>query len=206
MRKIILYIIMGFMLVIVVFSSITVHGRGARKDEIEQGLSEAIEATIHALFEKQSYSFSGRDEFVADFLQGLLLNLKSTSEITINILAADEEKGLLSVEVLETYQHINGKTGMVSAYRTVLFDTMKKEDTNNCNIYLYLSKSDVESEDGTYKKCYKICTVVEGSNFTQPKSPSLEGKVFKEWCTLDGIVIDNSFVINDDIFAYAVYE
>lgn len=101
---------------------ITVHGRTLRKSEAEQGLEEAMRTTVRHLLSEQSYSIANRDEFVADFLETFLVQVNSDSDIVVHILKADEKKGLLSIEVVETYRHPNGGEGRVSAYRTILLD------------------------------------------------------------------------------------
>ena len=101
---------------------ITVHGRTLRSSEVTQSLSEAMQTTMNHLLSQQSYSITNQDEFVADFLEAFLVQVNSDSDITVHILKADSKKGLLSVEVIETYTHPNGEKGQISACRTVLLD------------------------------------------------------------------------------------
>lgn len=104
---------------------ITVHGRTLRSNEVSQSLGEAMQTTMNHLLSQNAYSIADKDEFVADFLETFLLQVNSDSDITVNILKADYEKGLLSVEVIETYIHPNGEKGQVSACRTILLDKKK---------------------------------------------------------------------------------
>lgn len=203
MKNIILYCIMGIMLVLVIFCGITVNSRSAREDEISQGLEEAMDATIHALFEEKSYQVTDKTEFVSDLIQGLMLNIDSNGAITVNVLKADEEKGLLSVEVLETYKHMNGKTGTVSCQRTVFFDTKEAEEEQTYHVYLYLTKADMEAEDGSHSNCYKMYEVERNSVLSAPAEPTLDGKSFTAWRTKDGRIEDFSGFATADISAYA---
>lgn len=206
MRKMILYCLLGIAVILTIFSCISVHSRSAREDEAEQGLSEAIDATISAIFVNTTYNVASQEEFVADFIQGLLLNLESTSKVTVNVLAADEEKGILSVEVIETYQHINGKTGTVSECRTMIFDKVDEEDAEICTIYLYLSESDMQQEDGTYEDCYKIYSAAAGEIVSIPGAHAEGSRTFKGWCTLDGKMLQDTFKIEHSVSAYAVFD
>lgn len=104
---------------------ITVHGRTLRSSEVSQSLSEAMQTTMNHLLSQNAYTIADKDEFVADFLETFLLQVNSDSDITVNILKADYEKGLLSIEVVETYTHPNGEKGQVSACRTILLDKKK---------------------------------------------------------------------------------
>lgn len=113
--------------ILVLFLSIiiTVHGRALRSSEVTQSLSEAMQTTINQLLSQQPYSIADSDEFVADFLEAFLVQVNSDSDITVHILKADSVKGLLSVEVVETYTHPNGEKGQVSACRTILLDQVR---------------------------------------------------------------------------------
>jgi hypothetical protein len=104
---------------------ITVHGRTLRNSEVSQSLGEAMQTTMNHLLSQNAYTIADKDDFVADFLETFLLQVNSDSDITVNILKADYEKGLLSVEVIETYIHPNGEKGQVSACRTILLDKKK---------------------------------------------------------------------------------
>jgi hypothetical protein len=194
---------MGIILILVIFCGITVNSRSAREDEVSQGLEEALDATIHTLFAEKSYQVTDKTEFVSDLIQGLLLNIDSNGAITVNVLKADEEKGLLSVEVVDTYKHVNGKTGTVSCQRTVFFDTKEVKAIDFYHVYLYLTKADMETEDGSYKNCYKIYKVKKDSALHVPAEPILDGQKFTGWRTKDGKTVDLNEHIEADISAYA---
>lgn len=118
--------IFGFVsaVILVLFTAVvvTVHGRALRQSEISQSLGEAMQMTMQKLTEEKRYEFESRDEFVADFLEAFLMQVNSESDFEINILKADEKKGLLSVEVVETFRHANGELGSVSARRDIILD------------------------------------------------------------------------------------
>lgn len=122
MKQMVFGLIAVTMVVLFLTIIITVHGRTLRSSEVSQSLSEAMQTTMNHLLSQNSYSISDTDEFVADFLEAFLMQVNSDSDITVHILEADVQKGLLSVEVVETYTHPNGEKGQVSACRTILLD------------------------------------------------------------------------------------
>lgn len=123
MKQIIFGVAAGMILVLFLGIIISVHGRTLRKNETEQSLEAAIHSVMEQLAEERSYAFSDREEWIADFLEALLIQINSDSEVEVSILKADEKKGLLSVEVVETYRHPNGEEGKVSVRRTMILDT-----------------------------------------------------------------------------------
>ena len=125
MKQMVFGMIALTMVVLFLTIIITVHGRTLRSSEVSQSLSEAMQTTMNHLLSQNAYSIADKDEFVADFLETFLLQVNSDSDITVHILKADYEKGLLSIEVVENYTHPNGEKGQVSACRTILLDKKK---------------------------------------------------------------------------------
>ncbi len=167
--------IMLFVLM-VMFTAIilTIIGRSTRSNENTDALVTAIETSLDNVMRQKTYTINDSDEFAADFLQTLLLTYKSDSDLTVKILDKDMEKGILSVEVDETYSHPNGKTGTVSVQRTVIFD--KKEETGA--IYYTITYQ-------TEGRNYKIYTIAEGERLIVPASPKKEGRQFDHWKNRD---------------------
>ncbi len=127
MKQIVFGMVSALTLVLFVAVIVTIHGRAVRQGEVSQSLGEAMQMTMQKLTTEKRYEFKDRDEFVADFLEALIMQINSESDLVVNILKADEEKGLLSVEVTETYKHANGQEGCVSARRCVILDRSGKE-------------------------------------------------------------------------------
>lgn len=123
MKQIIFGVTAGMILVLFLGVIISIHGRTLRQDEAEQSLEAAMQNAMKQLTEERNYTFSDREEMVADLLEALLIQINSDSELEVSILKADEKRGLLSVEVVETYRHLNGEEGKVSAQRTMILDT-----------------------------------------------------------------------------------
>lgn len=154
----------------------TVYGRHLRQTETDHTLSEAVDTTMSNLLEQQLYTIESGDEFVADFLQSLLVQMNSTSDVKVSVLAADEEKGILSVEVTETYKHPNGKEGSVSAVRTVILDKSVEVEKKQYTVAFYTENQEL----------YKQYLLPEGSTCSLPVVPEIEGKTFRCWQFVTG--------------------
>lgn len=146
-----------------------------RQNELNDAVDSALKDTVENQFDDTTYSVNSNDEFVADFIEALLIQINSDSTITVNVLGVDYEKGLLSVEVIESYKHPNGNIGAVSAMKTVIFE----QDTNNSS-----SVTD-EQVKITYLLAdniiYKEFTVKKDSDIIIPQNPSMNGKTFLQW-------------------------
>lgn len=200
MKKILLYGGMLTMLIMFVFCFVTIHFRDTREVELQTGLAEALDGTMSALCVKETYEAEDSGQLAADLLQGMLDVLGSDSEVEVNILDADLEKGLLRVEVVQSYRHVNGRTGTVSCERTVLFDRTEEEEQEVYHVYLYLTRADLEKEDGTYQDCYKQYKIMEGKVLS-PKD--LDSPDFHGWKLADGTLVDFTEPVGQDIYAYA---
>ncbi len=165
-------LILTFLIILIM----TIYGRNLRQSETDHALAEAVDSTMSNLMETQMYTIASKDELIADFLQALLVQINSTSDIEVAVLEADEKKGILSVEVTETYAHPNGSTGSVSEVRTVIFDREQKEDSMQYTTAFYTA-------DNELYKCY---TLAENSVCTLPVPPEKEGKIFSYWRFITG--------------------
>ncbi len=90
------------------------------QQELEEALSLSISQTVKEVMEQKSFGIENRNEFIAAFLQALILRTNSESDMTISVLAADMEKGLLDIEVKEC---LSGREIVVR--RTVIFEKEK---------------------------------------------------------------------------------
>lgn len=121
MRNILLGAVLFLMATLSVAIICVAGGRNIRSTETTESLEESVESAMNVL-NKNTYTIQNTNEFISDFTEMLLLRIESDSEITVNILDVDYEKGILSVEVVENFTHINGKSGTVSCTRTVVLE------------------------------------------------------------------------------------
>lgn len=149
---------------------LTVYGRQIRQEEVDSALSQAIDTTLSGVMRETNYTIRDNEAFVVDFLKALLVQTNSDSKLTVSVLDADYKRGILSVEITETFRHPNGKEGTVSEMRTVIFDRNHESDQTFQNVRFYVS-------DRLYKE-YKL---LKGSACPIPIPPERKGKVFRCW-------------------------
>lgn len=185
-------IIVGFVITLIVLLSInismTVNARDIRQQEAENALDSALEGTISTL-SKNTYSINNQEEYIADLVMALTEQIQSDSSVTIRVLDTDYDKGIMSIQVTETYKHINGKTGNVVAKKTVILEDKEHQDINNdVNMYTiqYLYP------DNTI---YKYMTVSEGTFLYEPANPYPDERIY--W-TSDNAVVSFPFTVNSD--------
>ena len=100
----------------------TLSGKQLRANELRDAVDNALISTVENQFDEKSYDLNNTDEFIADFMQALLVQINSDCSIEIRILNVDQEKGLLSVEVIEHFYHPIGTEGQISVQRTVIME------------------------------------------------------------------------------------
>jgi len=119
-------VFLGFGITICTIISIvivmTLCGTNMRQNELNRAVDIALQDTVENQFDSKTYSVSSNEEFIADFIEALLVQINSDCTVKINILDVDYQKGLLSVEVIEKYKHPIGTEGEVSVKRTVIME------------------------------------------------------------------------------------
>ena len=132
MKKVAFGIACGITAIFVFALMLTLYGRSARQTETNTILAQAVNSTLSHVMGERNDTIEKNEDFIADFLQALLVQKNSDSDLTVSILEADYEYGILSVEITEKFRHPNGKKGAVSEMRTVSFyldDELYKEYT-----------------------------------------------------------------------------
>lgn len=97
------------------------------KQELEEALSIAVSQTLKEVFEQDSFGIENRNQFVAAFLQALIVRTNSDADMEVCILTADVERGLLDIEVKEKLPEgqssvLLAKDREIIVRRTVVFD------------------------------------------------------------------------------------
>lgn len=101
---------------------ITLCASNIRQNELNRAVDSALKDTVENQFDPTTYSVNSNEELVADFMEALLVQINSNSSVMVQVLDVDYQKGLLSVEVKETFQHPIGTQGQVTVKRTVIME------------------------------------------------------------------------------------
>lgn len=134
MRTVVVSSICISAIVLVVMIHTDINERASCKQELEEALSLSVSQTVKEVMEQKGYGIENRNEFIAAFLQALILRTNSEADMTVSVITADMEKGLLDIEVKEYLpdRRMPGKGGEskepceIVVRRTVVFE---KENT-----------------------------------------------------------------------------
>lgn len=167
--------LIGIAMVIMVTVGInTVENKTMRQNELDSNLDKALERTMEILTIDPVYQISKNDtEVAADFIENFLVNTTSDATFKIDIITVDPEKGLLDVQVSESYAQVIG-TGKVSARKTVILDDWENPENTYFTIRFCLDD-----------KIIKQVNIHGGDKITKGILPQSiaesETAVFKGW-------------------------
>lgn len=117
-----------FMVIILsAFINLSITTENVRLEEIEQALANAQRQTIENTKIKEMYQINSEEELMAEFNRNLLTQISSDSDITVRVLDADYEEGMLDVEVIAKFKYPTGKDGKVSVRKTIIYDAAQIE-------------------------------------------------------------------------------
>ena len=175
----------------------SLHSREYRTVELSEAVDNALEAAMNNVAANRCYTIHNNDEFVEDFRQLLLTSIDSDSDIDIQVLKADYEKGILAVEVTESFKYINGRTGTISKKANVILDRQEYEVKYHTVRY-YVGDN-----------VYKSYVIAEGESMIVPKAPQMEEYQFMGWQDASGNMLgDNGQVlfVENDVEWYAAWK
>lgn len=107
--------------VVIILIGFTIHGRSSRQVELDNALKSSMENAMTSLLYEEGRPQT-EEEWKASFLQSLAIQISSASDLTVHILKADMEKGVLSVEAILNWTHPIGTKGSVSSAMTVIME------------------------------------------------------------------------------------
>lgn len=195
MKQIAVLFSVFFLGVITIVSVMASGGRSNREMELADNLPAAVEETVLDLMEEKNYDITSENEMIADMVEDLSRKLDSNSDITVNIENIDDAKGLMSIKVVASYQHPNGKEGSVSCERTVVFNKLQDDPAELCQIRFLVDDA----------RTYKTCNVWPGDTVSAPSEPTVSGKTFDCWVDVEGNPVDFTQPVTQSQIYYAKY-
>lgn len=153
---------------LVVTITLAVSGKHVRKNEMETSLNTAVEQALEQFQSERGNSESPQD-LIARFNQLLLMQMESDSELQVEILNADVEKGVLAVRITETYRNILGKEEKAVCRKSVILEEYSEKKTYHTVTFL--------SEGALYARY----SLYEGGKTVLPETPRKDGKTFRCW-------------------------
>lgn len=194
MKQIAVLFSVFFLGVIAIVSVMASGGRSNREMELADNLPAAVEETVSELMEEKNYDITSENEMIADMVEDLSRKLDSNSDITVNIENIDVTKGLMSIKVVASYQHPNGKEGSVSCERTVVFNKLQDDPAELCRVRFLVDA-----------RTYKTCNVWPGDTVSAPSEPTVYGKTFDCWVDVEGNPVDFTQPVTQSQVYYAKY-
>ena len=194
MKQIAVLFSVFFLGVITIVSVMASGGRSNREMELADNLPAAVEETVSELMEEKNYDITSENEMIADMVEDLSGKLDSNSDITVNIENIDVAKGLMSIKVVASYQHPNGKEGSVSCERTVVFNKLQDDPAELCQVRFLVDA-----------RTYKTCNVWPGDTISAPSEPMVSGKTFDYWVDVEGNPVDFTQPVTQNQIYYAKY-
>jgi len=178
MKNIIFGLASFFVCILLIMCIYTIQGKDTRKTETYEALSSALETAGEQLKEE---TYTSNEELKAAFIENVMAQIDSVSDVKISILEADYEKGIISAEAVETYTHPNGNEGTVSCKKTILWNKQEEPEESEKTVKTYQINFYYDT-DMKEENLYKSYTLSEGETLKEPTAPKAEGtKVFAGW-------------------------
>ena len=107
MKNIVIGVASAIVLVLLLFCIYTLQGDATRKTESSDSITQAMENAAAKMTEDEEV-YTGNEEFRTAFVQNLMLQLDSASDVKVKILMSDYQKGLIQAEVTQHYKTPRG--------------------------------------------------------------------------------------------------
>ena len=114
MKNVVLGIMMSILMSMVILIILTQDDRMIRINEDNTALSNALDESI-SVIDTGKYSISNTSQLISDITQGLLMQIESDADITVNVMDADRDKGIVTIEAVEDYKKPSGVSGQAAA-------------------------------------------------------------------------------------------
>lgn len=188
-------IALALVAILIIAAVMTVSGRDVRENEMDKALNTAVEQSLEQLKGESGYEITDYQELIADFNQALLLHLSSDSDIKVDILTADLDRGVLDVKIMETYKTTSGKTKQSACRKTVILE--EYSDKKKYHTITFQVEGKIHARYSLY----------EDSLIVKPLEPQKNGHTFKHWIkTENGAILTPEMRANQDMIFAAVFD
>ena len=135
--------IIAIALALIILITIVINSMSVRANEAEDSLRVALDQAITSL-DYSKIHFTTAEELENELIKSLITSVSvqtnSESDLSIEVLNCDIEKGIIDIRVTETYK-VFSKEKAVSVKRTVLIDEVIEEEKENNQIYFGVVKN-----------------------------------------------------------------
>ena len=120
MKNIMYGVVIILMGIVILITILTTTGIMNRQTEIDNSLQQAVEESIEKCVTRKHYTLSDDKLFVADLIREMTNAVENDSDLSVDIMGVNKDKGYLAIRVTETY-----KTPLAqekkSSYETVAY-------------------------------------------------------------------------------------
>lgn len=192
MKNTVLIISTTILGVLVLMIVMTINGRMNRSMEITSNLSSVVEEAVENMALEPKYTIENTSTFVADLTEYLSMTIDAVSDVKVDVLKVDKERGMLSIRATLVFKHPNGNEGTVSHETLAIFNKMVGEEKEQHRVTFYVG-SDIHKEYIVY----------DGTVLPPPQNPALTEGTFQGWVNADGSAVDFSKPITEGVVYYA---
>ncbi len=129
MKKLMMGIFIFVFILVLFLIILTMNGKGIRQSELNSALDTSMKYAMQLLLLEEGAPQT-EEEWKVMFVDSIRIQIKSASDLEVNILYADMERGILSAEAILHFTHPNGEASMVSAAGTIYLEEYEKEEAN----------------------------------------------------------------------------
>lgn len=123
--------VFSFVIILLLFLIIfTINGKNIRQTELDGAFDSSMKYAMQ-LLQLEEGAPQTEEEWKIMFVDSLRIQIKSASDLEVNILYADMEKGILSVEAILHFTHPNGERAMVSKSGTIYLEEYEADTSGS---------------------------------------------------------------------------
>ena len=123
--------VFSFVIILLLFLIIfTINGKNIRQTELDGAFDSSMKYAMQ-LLQLEEGAPQTEEEWKVMFVDSLRIQIKSASDLEVNILYADMEKGILSAEAILHFTHPNGERAMVSKSGTIYLEEYEADTSGS---------------------------------------------------------------------------
>lgn len=184
----------GFVSAIIAFVFLmavtTIMGHMTRSKESSTSLSGMLSSSVESVMKRKNYSINinTQDKFATDVLFTLIASYSNDADLSIEVIAADYEKGFLCLRLTEKHKNPNGGESTIIADKAVIFE---KDERVVIHKLIYINNNNIYSSYDVEKGKSSIIINSPGNN--------------KKWLDSEGkeYFPGTEILLNEDLILYA---
>ena len=172
---------MAFLTGLILLALLILSSRQQREKELEHALTFSVCESLRSVERSgRTVSSESMEKEVKERLKKRMKEEErgekdQSFSLKVKVLEADSDKGILSCRAEESYRHMNGQRGKVTAEATAILEADAKDSFYQVDFYLPGQKA-----------AFRSYLLQEDSKLIRPKDPSMEGKAFEGWYEASG--------------------